>query len=68
MSKLKWGLASLVVVVGGVAGANFYADHQLKQYYQTPSVNKNMLKVKYDHVQMGLWSGSVDWTLTTGLV
>ena len=52
MSKLKWGLASLVVVVGGVAGANFYADHQLKQYYQTPSINKNMLKVKYDHVQM----------------
>ena len=67
MSKLKWGLASLVVVVGGVAGANFYADHQLKQYYQTPSVNKNMLKVKYDHVQMGFWSGSADWTLTAML-
>ena len=53
MSKIKWVLGG-VVVVATIAGANFYADQSLKNYYQGQKNSQDLLQMKYEDFIMGL--------------
>lgn len=64
MSKIKWVLGGGVVVVATLAGANFDADQSLKNYYQDQKSSQDLLQMKYEHFNMGLLSGSADWTMS----
>ncbi|WP_180130362.1 MULTISPECIES: DUF945 family protein [unclassified Acinetobacter] len=66
MSKLMWGIGSLVVLSAAVVGGNLYADKSLSQFYTQKNWSAAVqdVDVKYSNYQMGLMGGTVDWVLT----
>ncbi len=61
MSKLTWGLGSIVVLATAVIGGNLYADKSLTSYYQQ-SQKSNFMSIQYKNFNMGAMQGSADWT------
>ena len=61
MSKLIWGLGSLVVLATAAIGGNLYADKSLNSYYQQNQKN-NLVSIQYKNFNMGAMQGSADWT------
>lgn len=61
MSKLTWGVGSIVVLVTAVIGGNLYADKSLTSYYQQYQ-KSNFMSIQYKNFNMGAMQGSADWT------
>ncbi|MDK1683743.1 DUF945 family protein [Acinetobacter terrestris] len=60
MSKLIWGLGSLVVLATAAIGGNLYADKSLHLYYQQ-NQKTNLVSIQYKNFNMGAMQGSADW-------
>ena len=60
MSKLIWGLGSIVVLATTVIGGNLYADKGLNSYYQQ-NQKSNLMSLQYHNFNMGAMQGSADW-------
>ncbi len=60
MSKLIWGMGSIVVLATAVVGGNLYADKSLNSYYQQ-NQKSNLLSIQYHNFNMGPMQGSADW-------
>ncbi|WP_171262984.1 DUF945 family protein [Acinetobacter sp. ANC 4169] len=60
MSKLIWGMGSIVVLATTVIGGNLYADKSLNSYYQQ-NQKSNSLSIQYKNFNMGPMQGSADW-------
>lgn len=61
MSKLTWGVGSIVVLATAVIGGNLYADKSLTSYYQQYQ-KSNFMSIQYKNFNMGAMQGSADWT------
>ncbi|OTG59147.1 hypothetical protein B9T29_12965 [Acinetobacter sp. ANC 3903] len=61
MSKLTWGVGSIVGLVTAVIGGNLYADKSLTSYYQQYK-KSNFMSIQYKNFNMGAMQGSADWT------
>ncbi len=69
MSKMIWGVGCLVLLAGSAAGANWYADQQLRAYYEKSSaVNSTQdIDIIYKNFNMSALGGGADWTLNLAL-
>jgi hypothetical protein len=61
MTKLKWGIASVLTLAVVAVGGNLYADKSLKTYYQQGSKQSNNLNLQYQQFHMGSLKGSANW-------
>ena len=61
MTKLKWGIGSVLTLAVVAVGGNLYADKSLKTYYQQGSKQSNNLNLQYQQFHMGSLKGSANW-------
>lgn len=66
MSKIILGAGCLLAVAASGAGANWYADKKLANYYEQAEISKALedVDVKYSNIQLGMMKGSADWEIT----
>lgn len=66
MSKIILGAGCLLALAASGAGANWYADKKLADYYEHAEISKALeeLEVKYSNIQLGMMKGSADWEIT----
>lgn len=62
MQKKVVAVAVIGVLASGIVGANFYADHRLKSYYQEQKNNMSMFQREQSQINMGLLSGEAHWS------
>ena len=62
MTKLKWGIGSVLTLAVVAVGGNLYADKSLKTYYQQGSKQSNNLSLQYQAFNMGALKGSANWS------
>ncbi|MEB3766157.1 DUF945 family protein [Acinetobacter sp. MD2] len=63
MKKKAIVLATCGVLVSGMVGAQFYADHRLKAYYSMQEINKDKrIQKQAMNIDMGMWSGHANWS------
>ncbi|MFH7764478.1 DUF945 family protein [Acinetobacter sp. BSP-28] len=60
MSKLIWGVGSIIVLATSVIGGNLYADKSLNSYYQQKQ-KSDLMSIQYHNFNMGPMQGSADW-------
>ena len=61
MTKLKWGIGSVLTLAVVAVGGNLYADKSLKTYYQQGSKQSSNLNLQYQQFHMGSLKGSANW-------
>ncbi len=61
MTKLKWGIGSVLTLAVVAVGGNLYADKSLKTYYQQGSKQSNNLSLQYQHLTWESLKGSANW-------
>ncbi|MGE8541620.1 MAG: DUF945 family protein [Acinetobacter sp.] len=66
MSKIILGAGCLLALAASGAGANWYADKKLADYYEHAEISKALeeLEVRYSNIQLGMMKGSADWEIT----